>query len=177
MLTSLVITMARVSRLVLLASFPILFGWAQAPSEAARTAQLTITGDVSSPLTLKTEDLEKMPRQTVTVSDQDGTRVTYEGVLLRDVLEKAGAPFGKQLRGKNLASYVLAKAHDGYQVVFTLAEMDPAFGNESIIVADKRDGKALFGYQGPLRLICANDQAGARSVRMLEIVELVRLLK
>jgi len=86
-------------------------------------------------------------------------------------------PFGKDLRGKALASYIVAKAHDGYQVVFSLGEIDAAFGNESIVVADKRDGKPLFGYQGPLRLVCANDKAGARSVRMLETLELVRLLK
>jgi len=32
-------------------------------------------------------------------------------------------------------------------VVFTLGEIDAQFGNEQIIVADKRDGKSLFGYQ------------------------------
>jgi hypothetical protein len=62
-------------------------------------------------------------------------------------------------------------------VLFALAELDPAFGNETILVADKRDGKPLFGYQGPLRLVCPNDKAGARSVRMLEMIEIVRLLK
>ena len=94
---------------------------------------------------------------------------------MREILKRAGAPLGNQLRGKALASYVLAKAHDGYQVVFTLGEMDAAFGNEQILVADKRDGKPLFGYQGPFRLVCPNDKAGARSVRMLETLEVVRL--
>jgi hypothetical protein len=46
-----------------------------------------------------------------------------------------------------------------------------------VIIADKRDGKPLFEYQGPLRLVCPNDKAGARSVRMLETLEFVRLLK
>ena len=46
-----------------------------------------------------------------------------------------------------------------------------------ILVADKRDGKPLFGYQGPFRLVCPNDKAGARSVRMLETLEFVRLQK
>lgn len=103
--------------------------------------------------------------------------MSYEGVLLREILKRAGVPLGKELRGKALASYVVAKARDGYQVVFSLGEMDTTFGNESILVADKRDGKALFGYQGPFRLVCANDKAGARSVRMLEALELVRLQK
>jgi len=118
-----------------------------------------------------------MPREKVSIPDQDGTNVEYEGVPLRDILRRAGAPMGKELRGKALASYVIAKARDGYQVVFTLAEMAPEFANEPIVVADKRDGKPLFGYQGPFRLVCPNDKAGARSVRMLQDLEIVRLQK
>lgn len=62
-------------------------------------------------------------------------------------------------------------------MVFSLGEMDAAFGNASILIADKRDGKPLFGYQGPFRLVCPNDKAGARSVRMLETLEFVSLQK
>ncbi len=162
-------------RLSGLAAIALSLAFAQTPQPA--TATLIVNGDVSTPLTLKAEDLAKMPRETVSVSEQDGTKVEYEGVALREVLKRAGAPLGNQLRGKALASYVLAKAHDGYQVVFTLAELDAAFANEQILVADKRDGKSLFGYQGPFRLVCPNDKAGARSVRMLETLEIVRLQK
>jgi hypothetical protein len=138
---------------------------------------LTIQGDLPSPLTLKAEDLAQMPRETVTVQDQEGGQIKYTGVMLREILTRAGAPLGKELRGKALATYVLAKAKDGYQVLFSLAEVDAQFGNEQIIVADQRDGKALFGYQGPLRLVCPADKAGARSVRMLQTLEIVRLQK
>jgi DMSO/TMAO reductase YedYZ molybdopterin-dependent catalytic subunit len=149
----------------------------QANQQQTAPATLTIGGDIPSRLVLKAEDLAKMPRETVSIPDQDGTKVEYEGVPLREILKRAGAPVEKELRGKALASYVLAKAHDGYQVVFTLAEVAPEFANESILVADKRDGKPLFGYQGPFRLVCPNDKAGARSVRMLETLEFVRLQK
>jgi DMSO/TMAO reductase YedYZ molybdopterin-dependent catalytic subunit len=138
---------------------------------------LAVTGDVTTPLTLKAEDLAAMPREKVSVSEEDGTKTEYEGVALREILKKAGAPLGNQLRGKALASYVLAKAQDGYQVVFALGELDQAFANEQILVADKRDGKALFEYQGPFRIVCPNDKAGARSVRMLETLQVVRLAK
>lgn len=140
-------------------------------------ATLTISGDIPAPLILKAEDLAGMPRETASIPEQDGTKVDYEGVPLREILKRAGAPLGKDLRGKALTSYILAKAHDGYQVVFTLAEVDAAFADEHILVADKRNGKALFGYQGPFRLVCPSDKAGARSVRMLETLELVRLQK
>jgi hypothetical protein len=147
--------------------------FAQAPPAAV----LAVQGDIASPLSLTADDLAKMPRQTVSVPAPDGTKIVYEGVTLLAVLQKAGAPFGKQLRGKVLSTYVLAKAMDGYQVVFTLGELDPDFGNETILVADKRDGKALAEKQGPFRLVCPNDHEGARSVRMLETLEIVRLAK
>jgi hypothetical protein len=147
--------------------------FAQAPPAAV----LAVQGDIPSPLSLTADDLAKLPRETVSVPAPDGSKIVYEGVTLLAVLQKAGAPFGKQLRGKVLSSYVLAKAMDGYQVIFTLGELDPDFGNETILVADKRDGKPLPGKQGPFRLVCPNDHEGARSVRMLQALEVVRLAK
>jgi DMSO/TMAO reductase YedYZ molybdopterin-dependent catalytic subunit len=148
----------------------------QAPEQTSAPALIAVSGDVSTPLTLKAEDLAAMPREKAKIPEQDGTVVEYEGVPLREILKKAGAPIGK-LRGKALTTYVVAKAHDGYQVVFTLGELDTEFGDEQVLVADKRDGKALFGYQGPFRLVCPHDKAGARSVRMLEALEIVKIQK
>jgi hypothetical protein len=150
---------------------------AQDATQPAAPAQLTIKGDIPAPITLTPDVLAQMPRQTVIIPDQDGTKVSYEGVALQEILKRACVPQGKDVRGKMMASYVLAKADDGYQVLFSIGELDSAFGNESIVVADKRDGKPLFGYQGPLRLVCPNDRAGARSVRMLETIGFVRLVK
>lgn len=149
----------------------------QTGSPAPALPELAVRGDISQPLILKLDDLAGMPRETVSVAGQGGTKVAYEGVPLREVLKRAGVPLGKDLRGKALASYLSAKAHDGYEVVFSLGEIDASFGNESILIADKRDGKPLVGQEGPLRLVCPGDTAGARSVRMLEVLEFVRLRK
>jgi hypothetical protein len=140
-------------------------------------ATLGVTGDLPMPLKLTLADLASMPRQTAKVPNPNGGDATYEGVSLFEILKRAGAPNGGALRGNALASYVLAKASDGYQVAFTLGEIDPSFGNQTILVADHRDGAPLSGNQGSLRLVVPNDHEGARSVRMLETLEFVRLKK
>ncbi len=147
-------------------------------AQAPPAAVLAVQGDIASPLSLTADDLAKMPRETATIPAPDGSKIVYEGVTLLEVLKKAGAPLGDKLRGKALATYVLAMARDGYQVAFTLGELDPQFGNETILVADKRDGKPLpADKQGPFRLVCPNDHEGARSVRMLETLHVVQLAK
>jgi DMSO/TMAO reductase YedYZ molybdopterin-dependent catalytic subunit len=166
----------RVFKFILCLPVLVLAAFAQDATSAA-PAVLTIGGDIPAPLKLKAEDLAKMPRQTIVLTETDGSKTEYEGVPLVEILKRAGAPVGKDLRGDALASYVLAKAHDGYQVLYSLAEIDPALTEGRFIVADKRDSKPLFGYQGPFRIVAGGDKAGARSVRMLEEIDIVRLRK
>jgi DMSO/TMAO reductase YedYZ molybdopterin-dependent catalytic subunit len=163
-------------RLVTVTLLLALAAFAQDGTTPASTT-LIIGGDIPTPLTLKVEDLAKMPRQTIVLQEADGSKTEYEGVALIEVLKRAGAPVGKNLRGNGLATYVVAKAHDGYQVVYSLAELDPELTEGRFIVADKRDGKPLFGYQGPFRIVAGSDKAAARSVRMLDEIDIVRLKK
>ena len=137
---------------------------------------IQVTGAVKQPLTLTADDLAKMPRAMVRTTS-NGMETVYEGVWLHEVLKKAGVPQGGELRGKALASYVLAEAQDGYQVVFSLGELDPAFIDNEILLADTANGKPLFGAQGRFRLVAPKDKPGARSVRMLTKLEVVQLRK
>ena len=90
-------------------------------------AQLKIGGAVTTPLALTVADLKTMPRTTIrAVNSHEKKTETYEGVLLEELLHKAGAPHGEQLRGALMTSYVIAEAEDGYRVVFALAELDSA---------------------------------------------------
>jgi len=143
--------------------------------ERPHSGTLVVVVDHEKPLTLKPSDLAAMPRTKVTFKQPDGRAVVHEGVLVAELLKRAGAPLGKALRGNALASYVVASATDGYRVVFSLAELDPEFTGSEIIVADRTNGDALLPDQGPLRIIVPKDLAGARSMRMLERIELVRL--
>jgi DMSO/TMAO reductase YedYZ molybdopterin-dependent catalytic subunit len=137
---------------------------------------LQISGAVKQPLTLTSDDLAKMPRASVKTTS-NGLETTYEGVWLHEILKRAGVPLGGELRGKALTSYLLVEAKDGYQVLFSLAEIDPAFTENQVLVADKADGKSLVGSQGPFRLVAAKDKPGARSVRMVTKIEVVQLRK
>jgi DMSO/TMAO reductase YedYZ molybdopterin-dependent catalytic subunit len=135
-----------------------------------------IAGDIKAPLTLSAADLAKMPRATVRTTS-NGMETVYEGVWLHEVLKKAGVPEGTELRGKALTTYVLAEAQDGYQVVFSLGELDPAFIDNQILLADTANGKPLFGAQGRFRLVVPKDKPGARSIRMLTRIQVVQLRK
>jgi hypothetical protein len=135
---------------------------------------LKVEGAVPTPLALTLDDLAKLPRQTYTTT-ADGSTVTYEGVLLYDILIKAGWKFGHEMTGKPMASYLLVTARDGYQVVFALAEIDPQFAGAKVIVADKKDGLPLTGPEQPFHIFAPQDKMRARSVYSAIKVEVVRL--
>src|SRR5258706_3437454 len=78
---------------------------AQAPACPA----LRAGGDVSRPFTLTLEELGRLPRTSLSITGQG----RYEGVLLYEILQRAGAPLGKELDGPALASYVVAEGRDG----------------------------------------------------------------
>src|SRR5262245_36575611 len=137
---------------------------------------IAVTGAIAKPFTLTAADLAQMPRATVTTSN-GGIETSYEGVWMHEVLKKAGLPLGEALRGKALTTYVLAEAQDGYQVVFSLGELDPALTEGQILLADKANDKPLFGDNGAFRLVAPHDKRGARSVRMLTKLEIVQLRK
>jgi hypothetical protein len=137
---------------------------------------LTVAGDLKAPLSLAMADLKAMPR-TRTEIKEDGRSVVYEGVLVGEILKRAGAPVGSELRGTALTSYVVASASDGYRVVFSLAELDAGISSNDILIADTVDGNLLTASQGPLRIVAPKDSRAARSVRMVQRLDVIRLAK
>jgi DMSO/TMAO reductase YedYZ molybdopterin-dependent catalytic subunit len=145
-----------------------------APEAVAAPAVLKVEGAVPTPLSLTSEDLAKLPRATAQLSS-DGTTTTYEGVLLYDILMKAGWQFGRGMTGKPMASYLVATGKDGYEVVFALPEIDPQFSGAKVIIADKADGTALPAREQPFRVVAPEDKMHARSIYSLVKLEVVRL--
>jgi DMSO/TMAO reductase YedYZ molybdopterin-dependent catalytic subunit len=114
-----------------------------------------------------------LPRRTVAVKERAGT-ARYEGVLLADVLRRAGVPLGGHLRGPRVAQYVLVEAADGYRAVFALAEVDPGVTDRVVLLADRRQGQPLPEGVGPYRLVVPDDKIHARWVRQVTRITVQR---
>lgn len=151
-------------RKIQLLIFLFVFSWAFSQSNF----KLKVDGEVLNPLEFTLSDLSKMPRKEASLKDKDGKVHIYSGVPLQDILLKAGVPTGKELHGENLSKYLLVKCTDGYQVLFSLAELDSSIADKNIIIADVMDGKALPESKGPLRIVAEGEKKPARSSYQVE---------
>lgn len=135
---------------------------------------LEISGDVSHPHNYQEDEWKRLRHVSVSATNaHEKKTATYSGVPLRDLLREAGVPTGESLRGKAMATAIVVSASDGYQVVFSVAELDESIGDLQVLVADSEDGKALPPTAGPLRLIVPTDKHPARWVRMVKSIRVV----
>jgi DMSO/TMAO reductase YedYZ molybdopterin-dependent catalytic subunit len=128
---------------------------------------IRVVGEVSEPLSLSAEAFAKVPHQSVRAKGHDGVESQYEGVPLLELLAKAGVPTGKDLKGPAMALYVVVEAADNYRAVFALAELDPAFTDRTILLADRRDGKPLSTREAPFQIVVPGEKKHARWVRQV----------
>jgi len=136
------------------------------PAENAAVS-LSVGGEVERPLNLTAADLARLPRRSLRAKGHDGKEAEFEGVPVVEILQLAGVKFGDGLRGKNLALYLLVEASDNYRAVYALPELDPAFTDKIILLADKRDGKPLDSKEGPLRIVVPDEKRQSRWVRQV----------
>jgi DMSO/TMAO reductase YedYZ molybdopterin-dependent catalytic subunit len=118
-------------------------------------------------------ELAALKSSEVRAKDRDGKEHTFKGVMLWTILGSAGVTLGKDLRGENLAKYALVKASDGYEVVFSLPEIDPEFSDKIILLAYEVDGKTLAATEGPFRLVVPQDKKQARWIRQLTSIQVI----
>ncbi len=120
-------------------------------------------------------ELAALPVRRVHATSDKGIPAEYQCVDLREILRGADVVEGKALSGTHLLSYVLAEGSDGYQALFSLAELDPLLGNHSPLVCFARDGAPLPTEEGPLRLVTEAESRHARWVRHLRRISVGRL--
>jgi hypothetical protein len=121
---------------------------------------LSLSGLVLHPGSFDLASLEAMPTVTETVGS---TR--YTGVLLWDFLNAAGLQLSS-MKNDVLSKYLLATGSDGYEVAFSLGELNPSFGNQPDIIAFMQDGQPLTST-GFARLVIPNDAKQGRWVSNL----------
>jgi hypothetical protein len=144
-----------------------------AADDKPHEAVLILQGTTGELVRLTAGDLKKLPRVEIEAVDHGGNKARYSGVPLRVLLDKVGVPQGEKLRGKWIGSFVAVDALDDYRAVFGLAELDPAFNDRTIILADLRDGQPLDKEHGPFQIIAPGDKRQARWVRMVREIRVI----
>ena len=126
-----------------------------------------ITGDVGDPGTYNLPGLTPVTTETVTYQTGSGpVHDTYTGITLWNALTSAGGVDVTTAKNDILSKYVIATGADGYTVAFSLGEIDPSFGNDSVLVAysDLAGELGPKGADGLARIIAPGDVAGGRDV-------------
>jgi hypothetical protein len=164
---------------------PCAFAQAAAPMTAksgtAAMATPKPTAPLSTTLTLTVKDkatkfsvaeLAAMPQKTVKVHNaHTNADESYTGVLLSDLLAKAGFVADKTTQQTLLRSIVRAEGTDKYWVVYSATEVEGSEHAGDVIVAISQDGHSL-GADGNLKLISSDDKKPQRWVRNLSSISL-----
>jgi hypothetical protein len=144
------------------------FAQNQVPMLSARDT-LIVEAEGIGRVMLHRKEFAALPRKQVKAKDYKSQNiVTFEGVELHAVLQKAGVKLGKDLKHTELSKYLLAEGHDGYKVIFALAEIEPLFTDNIILLADTKDGKPLDDYAGAMCLIIPHEKKNGRWMRQLK---------
>lgn len=134
---------------------------------------LQLVGINRKPLVITADELRKLPRTTVDTIDRQGRPIRYTGVQLHELLTKVEVPFGEGLREHWLRGFITVEAKDEYRVVFALPELDPAFTDRRIILADEQDSQRLPESLGPFRIVVPGEKRHARWVRNVEKIRVL----
>lgn len=145
-----------------------------APAAYAQAAHADAAAPVPArvDIALGADRLATLPREDVQ-ANAHGKVLSCSGVALFALLRQQAAVPAEPLHGAQLARRVEAHARDGYQVTFSLAELDPTLGNRRVLLVDRCEGRALPQDDGPLRLIVPDDARPARWIRQLDRLSLL----
>jgi hypothetical protein len=136
--------------------------------------EIAVQNESGATVKFTSAEIASLPHQELSVNDH-GKTARYDGAPVRLLLERAGVTFGESLRGKRLASCLLAEGQDGYRVVFALPELDPEFTDGVVLLADKVDGHPLGIKEGPFRIVVSGEKRMARWVRQVTLLKVVQV--
>ncbi|MEJ7747681.1 MAG: sulfite oxidase-like oxidoreductase [Candidatus Limnocylindrales bacterium] len=146
--------------------FPVLH-YGSVPRTDLGTWQFRVYGEVDAPFSLTWDELQALPRKTVSTDIHCVTRwskldTTWQGVAIQTILEMA------QVRPT--ATHVVSHAEQGYTANLPLSILD----DDDVLLADTFDGQPLeleHGY--PLRLVVPKKYfwKSSKWVRALEFLD------
>ena len=140
---------------------------------AGPSTSVVVSGAVDHPATYTAATLAALPQVTQTDTFASGTTPqthTYTGPTIWNAISAAGVQTTPGVKNDILDRYVLATGTDGYRVVYSLGELDPAFGNRADLVATQ---ETIGGKTAPLtgdgfaRSTAPGDVKGGRYVSNL----------
>lgn len=130
-----------------------------------RKIAITVQIKSQKPITFTVEELGKLEHTKVEINAGEDQQ-TYEGVCVAAILQAAGVKWGTT-PSPWLDCYVLVEAADGYRAVFSIPEIDLGSAHMAVLLADRRNGKALSKTEGPYQIIEEDARHRGRWVRQV----------
>jgi len=116
--------------------------------------------------------LAALPHTTLTLFNEHAkANQTYSGVPLIELLKPLGVP--EKPHGKEFRLYLVSEGADGYQVVYSVAEVTPDVHDGTVLVADTQDGKPIV-EDGALKIVATGEKRPARWVRNLAAIRVMQ---
>lgn len=134
----------------------------------AQDLKVTVAG--RDTVVLTPAEVKALPRAKATITVK-GQPVVYEGAVLHGALLKAGVVSGERLMGRYLNQVVVLRAADGFSSILSIAETDPVYRANPVILADTVSGKPLDVREGPYRVVVDGDLRSSRSPRGVVSIE------
>ncbi len=155
-------------RLILVLAAALLLGLVATAGAVAQDLKVTVAGRDS--VVLSPAEVAALPRAKATITVK-GASVVYEGALLHEVLLKAGVVSGERLMGRYLNQVVVIRASDGFTSMLSIAETDPVYRANPVVLADTVNGKPLDAREGPYRVVVDGDLRPSRAPRAVVAIE------
>ncbi len=129
----------------------------------------TVSGAVETPLSFTLSSLSAFTPQTSVTSG-----VEYTGVLLWEIINKAGLANNPSIKNDSDRKFVVVTGDWCERAVFSIGELDPTAGGSphQVIVAYQRSGQDL-GPQGFAQIVVPSDKSGARWITNVSNIEVI----
>lgn len=119
------------------------------------------------------EQLRILPHHEATVTERDGTKVTYQGAWLGEVLDASCDSTARLDKHNTLRAAVKVTAADGFVAVVALAEAVPDYSERPVLLAWSCNGQPLSERHGPFQLV-PDDRKPGRNVRQVKRLEVIQ---